>query len=59
MSIVLSTLMRSASDNGLDSTSFANSWPTNSTTGRGSINAADAISMKCKKKMKTNEKYLV
>lgn len=38
--------MRSASDNGLDRTSFPKSWPTNSTTGRGSMNAADAISVK-------------
>lgn len=46
-----STLMRSASDNCLDRTSFPNSWPTNSTTGRGSMNAAEAISKECNKRM--------
>jgi hypothetical protein len=49
--------MRSASDNGLDSTSFPNSWPTNSTTGRGSMNAADAISVKCINKQ-NDEKWM-
>lgn len=44
--------MRSASDNCLDSTSFPNCWPTNSTTGSSSMNAAEAISMKCKKRVK-------
>lgn len=53
--------MRSASDNGLDNTSFARSWATNSNTGRGSIKAAEAISIehkireiKCEKNYTTN-----
>lgn len=40
-----STLMRSASDNILDNTSFPSSWATNSITGRASINAAEVISI--------------
>lgn len=45
------TLMRSESDNGLDKTSFPNSWPTNSITGSASMNAAEAISTVRKERM--------
>jgi len=38
------TLIRLASDNGLDMTSFPNIWATNSITGRGSMNAVDDMS---------------
>lgn len=38
------TLIRLASDNGLDMTSFPNIWATNSITGSGSINAVDDMS---------------
>jgi hypothetical protein len=38
------TLIRLASDNGLDMTSFPNIWATDSITGRGSMNAVDDMS---------------
>ena len=37
-------MIRLASDNGLEMTSFPNIWATNSITGSGSINAVDDMS---------------